>query len=81
MNIHNNMRIKNSSNNSTKSHNHIIKFMQSTPVTTTSEITEKFTLSWNTAQTRLLELALENKVERIGHHLLFCCRWCVSCHK
>jgi len=52
-------------NNSTKSPMNIHKFIQDARVTTTSEVAEKMHLSWNTAEKRLLELALENKVERI----------------
>jgi Mn-dependent DtxR family transcriptional regulator len=43
----------------------IHRFIQATKVTTTSEVAKKMHLSWNTAEKRLLELALENKVERI----------------
>ena len=59
------MRNNNSNNISTKSHNDILRFLHSTPITTTSEISEKFSLSWNTAEKRLLELAVDNKVEKI----------------
>lgn len=53
---------KNISKNNGK---HILKFMHHTKITTTSEVSGKMNLAWNTAEKRLLELALENKVERI----------------
>lgn len=67
MDIHTNMANRNGNNN----HNadsakiKIIKFMKGTNITTTSEISEKLKISWNTAEKRLLELALENKIGRI----------------
>lgn len=61
MNIHNNMITK----NNMKFHMNIHRFIQIARVATTSEVAEKMHLSWNTAEKRLLELALENKVERI----------------
>ncbi len=48
-----------------KNRNNLLSFMKGTKITTTSEIAEKLDISWNTAEKRLLELALENKVERI----------------
>lgn len=65
MNIHNNMANRNSMKDSMKNSTNILKFMQTTKVTTTSEIAEKIGLAWNTAEKRLLELALESKIERI----------------
>jgi Mn-dependent DtxR family transcriptional regulator len=61
MYIHNNMITK----NIMKSLMNIHRFIQLSKVSTTSEVAEKMHLSWNTAEKRLLELALENKVERI----------------
>lgn len=61
MNIHKYMPTKNSNNNG----RNILKFMKNTNITTTSEVSGKLGLAWNTAEKRLLELALENKVERI----------------
>lgn len=61
MNIHNNMSTKKAMNIS----KNILKFMETTKVTTTSEVSEKIGLAWNTAEKRLLELALENQIERI----------------
>ena len=61
MSIHNKMI----TNINMKSLMNIHKFIQSIKVTTTSEVAKKMHLSWNTAEKRLLELALENKVERI----------------
>ena len=61
MNIHKNMR----NNTSNKNGKNILKFMKDMPITSTSEVSEKLNLSWNTAEKRLLELALENKVQRI----------------
>jgi len=65
VNIHNNMANRNSMKDSMKNSTNILKFMQTTKVTTTSEIAEKIGLAWNTAEKRLLELALESKIERI----------------
>ncbi len=48
-----------------KSLMNILNFMKTTRITTTSEVADKMSLSWNTAEKRLLELALENKVDRI----------------
>lgn len=61
MNIHNNMSTK----KDMKSLMNILNFMKTTRITTTSEVAGKMSLSWNTAEKRLLELALENKVDRI----------------
>lgn len=61
MNIHKNMITKKSMKSLMNIHN----FIQAIKVTTTSEVAKKMNLSWNTAEKRLLELALENKVERI----------------
>ena len=55
--MHNNIAMKSSKN--------ILKFMHTTKITTTSEIAEKMSLSWNTAEKRLLELAVDQKVEKI----------------
>ncbi len=61
MNIHKNML----TNKNTKYLMNIHKFVQTARVTTTSEVAEKMGIAWNTAEKRLLELALEGKVERI----------------
>ncbi len=65
MNIHRNMSNRISNNIIMKNRNNLLSFMKGTKITTTSEIAEKLDISWNTAEKRLLELALENKVERI----------------
>lgn len=65
MNIHKNMSNRISKNIIMKNHNLLVKFMKDTRITTTSEVSEKFKLSWNTAEKRLLELALEGQVEKI----------------
>ena len=49
----------------TKEHTDILKFVKEISITTTSEVAEKFDLSWNTAEKRLLELVIEGKVEKI----------------
>jgi len=56
---------KNNKDLAMKSLMNIHRFMQTTKITTTSEVAEKLNLSWNTAEKRLLELTIENKVERI----------------
>ena len=61
MNIHYKMITKNNMKSLMNIHNYI----KSARVTTTSEVAQKMHLSWNTAEKRLLELALENKVERM----------------
>ena len=61
MNIHSNMN----KSNTTKKLMNIHNFVKKERVTTTSEVAEKFSISWNTAEKRLLELALEGKVERM----------------
>jgi len=43
----------------------IHNLVKSERVTTTSEVAQKMSISWNTAENRLLELTLEGKVERI----------------
>ena len=59
------MLTNNSNNLAMKSSKNILKFMHTTKITTTSEIAEKMNVSWNTAEKRLLELTIKNKVERI----------------
>jgi Mn-dependent DtxR family transcriptional regulator len=59
------MRTKNNPKLDKNNLMNILKFLQSTKITTTSEVSAKMGLAWNTAEKRLLELALENKVERI----------------
>ena len=54
----------NSKETSTKSH--ILKLITELEgVTTTSEISSELSISWNTAEKRLLLLALEGRVTRI----------------
>ena len=44
----------------------ILSLIKSGPgVVTTTEVSEEFEMSWNTAEKYLLELALENQVQRI----------------
>lgn len=43
----------------------ILETTRKSRVVTTSEIANKFKVSWNTAEKYLLELALEGKVERM----------------
>lgn len=61
MNIHKYMPTKKAMKFSANIH----KFIQATRITTTSEVAKKLNISWNTAEKRLLELALENKIERM----------------
>lgn len=48
-----------------KNRNNLLKFMKDIKITTTSEVSEKLDLAWNTAEKRLLELAIEDKVHKI----------------
>ncbi len=48
-----------------KIRNNILNFIKKTKVITTSEMAEKFKISWNTAERYLTELVLEKKVQRI----------------
>lgn len=43
----------------------ILNFLNKSKVVTTTEIAEKFKLSWNTAEKYMLELALEGKATRM----------------
>ena len=43
----------------------IVKFIRKERVVTSSEVAEKYKVSWNTAEKYLLELALEGKVLRL----------------
>jgi ribosomal protein S25 len=43
----------------------VLETTRKSRVVTTSEIANKFGISWNTAEKYLLELALDNKVERM----------------
>ena len=43
----------------------ILDFAKKDKVVTTAEIAKHFDISWNTAERYLLELALDNKLERI----------------
>ena len=56
---------KNNPNLASKSRSDILKFMKDTNITTTSEISGKLGLAWNTAEKRLLELTIDGKVTRI----------------
>lgn len=51
MNVHNNEKI--------------IKFLKESKVITSSELAKFLDISWNTAQSYLMELALDNKIIRI----------------
>ena len=49
-----------------KSHSkEILKFLKKNKVVTSSEIAKFLKMSWNTADKYLLELAFDNKIERI----------------
>ena len=43
----------------------IIALIKKEKIVTSSEVAEKFSVSWNTAEKYLMELALDGKVERI----------------
>mgnify|MGYP001573030168 FL=1 len=43
----------------------ILDFAKTDKVVTTAEIAKHFDISWNTAERYLLELALDNRLERI----------------
>jgi len=43
----------------------VLGFIKKSKVVTSSEIAKKFKVSWNTADKYLLELVLDNKIERI----------------
>ena len=43
----------------------ILDFAKKDKVVTTAEIAKHFDISWNTAERYLLELALDNRLERI----------------
>lgn len=54
--------------NNKLSHNikkEVLKFAEKARVVTTAEIASSLHISWNTAEKYLLELALENKLERM----------------
>ena len=62
--------MKNKENNEVKFNEdelmkNIFETVRKSRVVTTSEISNKFNVSWNTAEKYLLELALEGKVERM----------------
>lgn len=65
MDIHKNMSTNISNDIIIKNRNNLLRFMKDTKITTTSEVSGKLNLSWNTAEKRLLELAIENKVHKI----------------
>ncbi len=50
---------------SMKIHMKMLEYLKKEKVVTSSEIAKKFDISWNTADKYLLELALEDKVQRI----------------
>ncbi|MEM3074465.1 MAG: FaeA/PapI family transcriptional regulator [Candidatus Pacearchaeota archaeon] len=43
----------------------ILDFVKSKKIVTSSEVAKKFNISWNTADKYLLELAFNDKIERI----------------
>jgi Mn-dependent DtxR family transcriptional regulator len=61
------MRIKNKETafDETELTKNILDMTKKGRIVTTSEIAGAFNISWNTAEKYLLELALENKVERM----------------
>ena len=65
MNVRKNIPMQELTKELTKEHTDILKFVKEIKITTTSEVAEKFDLSWNTAEKRLLELTIEGKVEKI----------------
>jgi len=65
MNVRKNIPMQELTKELTKEHTDILKFVKEISITTTSEVAEKFDLSWNTAEKRLLELVIEGKVEKI----------------
>jgi predicted HTH transcriptional regulator len=50
---------------SNKKNEEVIKFIKETRIITSSELAKFLKISWNTAEKYLLELALENKIQRI----------------
>jgi len=46
-------------------HIQILGFIKKERVVTSSEIAQKFKISWNTAEKYLLELVIEKKIEKI----------------
>ncbi len=46
-------------------HKEIINFIKKEKVVTSSEVAQKFNLSWNTAEKYLLELIIERKIIKI----------------
>jgi ribosomal protein S25 len=46
-------------------HSKIFEIVKKERVVTSSEIAEKFNISWNTAEKYLLELVIEGKIEKI----------------
>jgi len=45
--------------------NSILNFIKKEKVITSSELSKKLKISWNTAERHLMNLALERKIERI----------------
>ena len=45
--------------------NKILEFIKKSRVVTSSEVAKHFKISWNTAEKYLLELVVDNKIERI----------------
>ena len=48
-----------------KIHKKMLDFIKKNRIVTSSEMAREFKISWNTADKYLLEMALENKIERI----------------
>ena len=46
-------------------HKKMLDFIKKNRVVTSSEMSKEFKISWNTADKYLLEMVLENKIERI----------------
>jgi len=71
MNIHNNKPINNTTNlpintnMKTQDIQKILKYIGEKKVITSSELAKFLSVSWNTAQAYLMELALDNKIVRI----------------
>lgn len=54
--------------NNMKSHKlkkRILELIKKSKVVTTTEVSEKLSISWNTAEKYLLELALDNHIQRM----------------
>lgn len=51
--------------NAMNNHKEIANYIKMTRIVTSSEISKKFNISWNTAEKYLLELVIEGKIEKI----------------